>query len=423
MSLIERSVRTLLAAGLERVVVVVGHHGDQLASEVKGSFGSRVEIVRSSRWEDGDGASLMAAEDEVAAEGLFVVAQANVVFSSGALERIVRTRMPATLVAPAPGSEEARVEGSPVDCGVYVVGPDIFRCLRHGAEGDHTLAGAIARYTADRTVKALPLDLGAGWQDVKTPGDLGPAREMLRRSLTKEIDGPVAAYLHRPISTRVTMALAPLRLSPNLITLAALLAGVWGGWSLSAGRTVVGGLLIQLCSVLDGMDGETARLLVRTSRAGAILDGVTDRMVDAALITGIILWVWVDPSRTFRAVSIATASVVWGGVALLTREAYRTFEVAPRDLPVVLLIGGRDSRLLVASVFTILGLPQVGLAGGAGLYFVSVGVRILLKRRALPPAAPAKPDQIGEAADGDLHVIGEEPVDQDPGHHLRASAT
>ena len=44
----------------------------------------------------------------------------------------------------------------------------------------------------------------------------------LRRSLTKEADGPVSRLLNRPLSTRLSMMLAPLPPAPDLVSLVAL---------------------------------------------------------------------------------------------------------------------------------------------------------------------------------------------------------
>jgi len=58
---------------------------------------------------------------------------------------------------------------------------------------------------------------GSYWQDVDTPADVAHAQAMLRGSLAKPAAGPVSRWLNRPFSTRLTMLLAPLRLSPNLV--------------------------------------------------------------------------------------------------------------------------------------------------------------------------------------------------------------
>jgi len=48
----------------------------------------------------------------------------------------------------------------------------------------------------------------------------------------------------------------------------------------------MGGLLIQISSIVDGCDGEIARLKGLSSAYGAWLDSVLDRWADAAVITG-----------------------------------------------------------------------------------------------------------------------------------------
>jgi hypothetical protein len=57
LSLVERAVRSLLAAGLDRVLVVVGHDAGPVATVV-GRFGrGRIRAVYADRWADGNGAS------------------------------------------------------------------------------------------------------------------------------------------------------------------------------------------------------------------------------------------------------------------------------------------------------------------------------------------------------------------------------
>jgi CTP:molybdopterin cytidylyltransferase MocA len=64
LSLVERAVRTLLAAGLERVLVV-GHDAGPVATVVGRLGRGRVKVVYSDRWSDGNGASLAAVRGEV----------------------------------------------------------------------------------------------------------------------------------------------------------------------------------------------------------------------------------------------------------------------------------------------------------------------------------------------------------------------
>jgi CTP:molybdopterin cytidylyltransferase MocA len=57
LSLVERAVRTLLAYGLERVLVVVGHDAGPVAAVVGRLGRGRVRAVYADRWRDGNGAS------------------------------------------------------------------------------------------------------------------------------------------------------------------------------------------------------------------------------------------------------------------------------------------------------------------------------------------------------------------------------
>src|SRR5439155_13458603 len=90
--------------------------------------------------------------------------------------------------------------------------------------------------------------------------------------------GPVSRYLNRPVSTRISMTLAPLRISPDLASWFAAAVGIVAGWLLAVGYGLAGAIAAHACSVLDGVDGELARLQVRATARGAMLDGVLDRL-------------------------------------------------------------------------------------------------------------------------------------------------
>jgi choline kinase len=91
-SLAERVVRSLLARGLEQVLVVVGHDAGPVATVVGRLARGRVRAVYADRWQDGNGASLAAVEPTVAGEALFVLLTVDHVFAEGALDRLLAAR-------------------------------------------------------------------------------------------------------------------------------------------------------------------------------------------------------------------------------------------------------------------------------------------------------------------------------------------
>jgi hypothetical protein len=148
----------------------------------------------------------------------------------------------------------------------------------------------VTRLAQTWPLRAVALPTGCWWQDVDTPQDARAARVALRRSLGKAADGPVSRWLNRPLSTRLSMALAPLRPAPDLVSLVAFAFGLAGAALLAAGQGLTGGLLVHTSSVADGVDGEVARLQLRGGPRGALLDGLLDRVGDAAILAGLGLW-------------------------------------------------------------------------------------------------------------------------------------
>jgi 1L-myo-inositol 1-phosphate cytidylyltransferase / CDP-L-myo-inositol myo-inositolphosphotransferase len=404
MSLVERAVRSLLSAGLERVVVVVGHDAGPVATVVGRLGRDRVRVVYADRWADGNGASLAAVQGEVLGQALFVLVTADHVFGEGGLGRLLAAGEPAVLIDPAPGTlawaEGTRVrvvdgavvgfgkhlDEPAIDCGAFLLPPEVFDCQRQAATAsDHTLAGGVTRLAQTRPLRAVALPAGCWWQDVDTPYDVLAARVALRRSLSKDADGPVSRLLNRPLSTRLSMVLAPLRPAPDLVSLVAFGLGLAGAALLAAGQGLAGGLLVHASSVADGVDGEVARLQLRGGPRGALLDGVLDRVGDAVILAG--LGLWALDGYDARGVLVLTVAATTGALLSMAskdRAAALGLRPAP-ERALGWLLGGRDGRLLLVAVGAVLGAPVVALAAVSATSALSLGLRVAFLRRS--PAA------------------------------------
>lgn len=124
----------------------------------------------------------------------------------------------------------------------------------------------------------------AAQQDEPPPPRLGRrAKRFLwgPHPAAKAKDGFVSRYLNRYLSTPVSSALQHTAITPNQVSVAVSLLALpilVAGW---LGHFAAVGVLLQLASVLDGVDGELARAKGLKSPFGALPDTVLDYTVDA----------------------------------------------------------------------------------------------------------------------------------------------
>ena len=380
LALVERTIRTLVSAGIDRIVVVVGFHAGPVAVVAQRAAPGRVQTVIAEDWEMGNGASLASAEHLLRGEPSFLLVTADHVFSEGALHEIQEAGEASVLVDEHPAvdvlAEATRVDAdghrwvralgkdlasSVADCGVFLLGPDVFQASEEAiSQGDASLSGALTRYAARHGLRAMPIRPHAWWHDVDTPEDLAHARRLLRSSLRRSGDGPVSRFLNRRLSIPISWALAPLHPSPNLLSFLAFAAAVTAAALLATGQGVAGGILAQACSILDGVDGEVARLTVSAGPRGALLDGFVDRLGDAALAAGLGVWA-VDTGTTPGTAVFLTASAITGSLlSMATKDRMTALGLrGPSERLLGWLMGGRDGRLLTIAVLAILGYPVV----------------------------------------------------------------
>ena len=235
---------------------------------------------------------------------------------------------------------------------------------------------------ADGRARAVTVT-GRDWVDVDTPA---AAREAERRLLEAERgkagDGPIARALNRPLSRRLTRYLVRTPLSPNHISGAAgllsLLAAVMfaaGGY----GALAAGGVIAQVASILDGCDGEVARLRKAASAFGAWFDSVLDRYADAALVLGL-SWHAFAPSGEAVVLALGAAALVGSFLNSYTADAYDRY-IAGRGPGAGRFRLGRDVRVFIIFVGALLNLPLAILLILAVVMNVEVVRRVVVLSR------------------------------------------
>lgn len=94
------------------------------------------------------------------------------------------------------------------------------------------------------------------------------------------------AHLIDPFFTKIAY---DLKLKPNTVTIISGLVGISSGISLMLGYYILAAVLLQLHHIMDGADGNLARLTNQVTKFGAKLDKYTDQSVRTVLIIGIII--------------------------------------------------------------------------------------------------------------------------------------
>lgn len=92
------------------------------------------------------------------------------------------------------------------------------------------------------------------------------------------------------IADTIADLLARLGFTPNTLTLIGFLMNVAVAVILSRGEMRWGAVAFFLAGVFDGLDGALARRLNKVSRFGAFLDSTIDRLSEAAVFLGLLVW-------------------------------------------------------------------------------------------------------------------------------------
>lgn len=259
----------------------------------------------------GTAAALLGAETPVGPRARLVLVPANVLPQARWLRALREMPLePETLAVDS--SLTAVVESAGID--------EVLRSAGQAA-GAADLITALSRRLAPATEAGDPAGRFA------LGGAAGPwaAEDWLLRSLIKDTEGFMSRHLERRISLAITRRLVGTRITPNAMTLVSLSIGLLGApFFLSAEplQQIVGSLLFLTHSILDGCDGELARLKFQESPMGARLDFWGDNLVHVAVF-GCMAMGW----------TLAAASL-WPlllGALAITGTAASAYLVAHRD--------------------------------------------------------------------------------------------
>ncbi len=193
------------------------------------------------------------------------------------------------------------------------------------------------------------------------------------------LDGPVSRLLNRRVSVPLARLLAPTPLTPDEVSVIALGTAVGAALLIAAGQAIAGGVLVQMSSIIDGVDGDLARARGEGTRFGAVFDSVLDRYADAAIAAGMAWYAyrfesWPQPLLVGMAAAVGFLLVSYSR-ARLEREAGAS---ATADL---LGVASRDVRLLALAIGATAGEAYWALVVVGAVSYVTVAWRLWAYRR------------------------------------------
>jgi len=104
-----------------------------------------------------------------------------------------------------------------------------------------------------------------------------------------QIRGAAAYQFTQP----VIQLLAKTRLTPNMLTITGFVVSLGAAAAIGIGHLITGGCLVLFSGVFDLLDGALARVKKQTTPFGALLDSTLDRLSEAALLFGLLLFcIW-----------------------------------------------------------------------------------------------------------------------------------
>ncbi len=193
-----------------------------------------------------------------------------------------------------------------------------------------------------------------------------PHREPRRPFSYKE----VFRQLIRPLAR----VLSAMRIRPDALTAT--------GWALSVGAAVLfalgyvrtAGAVMLFAGLFDALDGAVARESNQISTFGAFLDSTLDRLSESAIFVGVIFF-YAASSRPYEALLTGAAMTF----SLMTSYARARAEGLGMTCEVGLL--ERAGRVLILSLFSLVGFLTVGIGLVAAGALVTTAQRILYVRR------------------------------------------
>jgi len=177
---------------------------------------------------------------------------------------------------------------------------------------------------------------------------------LINKSTTTE--GLVSAHLNRRFSRPLAKLFARTPLTPNQISFLSFIVAIGSLSLFLTGHNVWAGIVAQTSSVLDGVDGDLARIKNMKTSFGGFFDAILDRYSDFAILGGLTFWALQFEARFDNMVVLAAGLAATVGSFMISYSRARAEVSFGKSFPG--LIGSlvsRDARLLIVMIGAIIG--------------------------------------------------------------------
>ncbi len=359
LSLIERVILSAKECGIEEFLVVLGYRGEEIRDYLTRSLKSfpnlKINFIKNENWERENGTSLLAAKDFLAGE--FLLLMSDHIFSPELLKdflaqgkrgpRMVvlkdwrhltnlasetKVKIEDGLVKDV-GKELKEFDG--IDAGIFllnekVFSPDLFSPIneKEREEKEITLSSIIKDFASRTPLLAFtPRD---GYLiNVNTKEAKKRAERIILDNQGKGSDGPISRFFNRRVSRHITRLIASFPVHPNLISVFSFFLSLLAGAAFFL-SPLLGGILAQFSSIMDGVDGEVARIKFQRSPFGAFFDPILDRYGDSFILLGITSSLYLSTHNPLVFL-IAFFALIGSFMSQLTRD--RFFVVKGKEYP------------------------------------------------------------------------------------------
>jgi len=386
MPLIERVILTANKAGLTDFYVVIGYNREKVKEHLEKFSKARnisITYIINDAWKRENGISVLKAKNFI--EENFILLMCDHIFDESILIKLIDQKIAndeimlavdykikdnkfvdvgdATKVNVQNNNIESIgkniKEYNAYDTGIFICSPAIFNAIEESSnKRDSSLSGGIRVLARKKKAKTFDIK-NSYWIDVDVEDMLKKVEDKLLTNLKKTSDGPVSRYLNRPISTSISKYLLKTRISPNFISLFTFIIATLGASFFFLGgyiNLVIGGILAQFASIIDGCDGEIARLKFQATGFGGWFDSVLDRYADGFLLFGLTYYVYIL-NNNFLYIAIGFLAIMGSFMNSYTADKYDSLmnrRLGPGD---DFFRIGRDVRLFIIFIGALINQP------------------------------------------------------------------